>query len=67
MDLRGQCAGHDTFTLPPAASDAGASTLPAIRAQYRFAGAQADAGTAGVCTGGVFDDRDDLAFVYAGR
>jgi hypothetical protein len=56
-----------TFTLPPAASDAGASTLPAIRAQQRFAGVEADAGAPLNCTGGLFDDRDDLVFVYPGR
>jgi hypothetical protein len=55
-----------TFTLPPVASDAGAGTLPAIRAQQRFAGVEVDAGAPN-CTGGLFDDRDDLVFVYPGR
>jgi hypothetical protein len=44
-----EIVGSTQFTLPPAA-------LPAIRANWRFGG------TAGPCTSGAFDDRDDLVF-----
>ncbi len=51
-----------SFTLPSAA--AGSTTLPAIRAQWRFGGTLSDAGSPSTCTGGTFDDRDDLVFTY---
>jgi hypothetical protein len=41
------------FTLP-------SGTLPAIRGNWRFVG------SAGTCTTGTFDDRDDLVFALAG-